>query len=136
MGVVYRAQDTRLNRPVALKVLKGDLVADPDRNKRFLREARAAAAVTHPAIAQIYDVGEEEGRLYMAMEFIEGKTLRRLIRHDGLEIQAGLDIALQAADGLARAHRAGIVHRDVKSDNIMVHLLQRILTVKLRSLQI
>ena len=117
MGVVYRARDTRLNRPVALKVLKSELVSDPDRRQRFVREARAAAAITHPAIAQIYDVDEQDGTIFIAMEFVEGRTLRELIAHKELDLQSAVEIAIQISDGLAKAHDKGIVHRDIKSDN-------------------
>ena len=120
MGVVYRAYDTRLNRPVALKVLKSELVSDPDRRQRLVREARAAAAITHPAIAQIYDVDEENGTIFIAMEFVEGRTLRALITDKELDLQSAIEIAIQVSDGLAKAHDKGIVHRDIKSDNIML----------------
>ena len=120
MGVVYRARDTRLNRPVALKVLKSELVSDPDRRQRFVREARAAAAITHPAIAQIYDVDEQDGTIFIAMEFVEGRTLRELIADKELDLQSSIEIAIQITEGLAKAHDKGIVHRDIKSDNIMV----------------
>jgi len=120
MGVVYRARDSRLDRPVALKVLKPELVADVERRQRFLREARSAAAVTHPAIAQIYDVDEQDGKIFIAMEFVEGKTLRQLVTDQELDLQSSVQIAIQVADGLSKAHDKGIVHRDIKSDNIMV----------------
>jgi len=120
MGVVYRARDVRLDRPVALKVLKPDLTVDRDRQRRFLQEARAASAVTHPAIAQIYDVDEVEGMTFIAMEFIEGQTVRQLITNRELDLLGAVEIALQVSEGLNRAHKANIVHRDIKSDNIMV----------------
>ena len=120
MGVVYRARDTRLERPVALKVLKPELVADPDRRARFLSEARTAAALTHPAIAQVYDIDEDEGITFIAMEFVDGRTITRLITDGELDLLGSIDIGLQVAEGLARAHEAGIIHRDIKSDNIMV----------------
>ena len=120
MGVVYRARDTRLNRPVALKVLTPERVSDPDRRQRFVREARAAAAITHPAIAQIYDVDEQDGTIFIAMEFVEGRTLRELIADKELDLQSAIEVAIQISDGLAKAHDKGIVHRDIKSDNIMV----------------
>jgi serine/threonine protein kinase len=120
MGVVYRAVDTRLHRPVALKVLAEDLVHDPDRRARFLQEARAASAVNHPAIAQIYDVGEFEGTTFLAMELVEGRTVRQLVADRELDVLGAVEIALQVARGLAAAHEAGIVHRDIKSDNVMV----------------
>jgi len=120
MGVVYKAQDVRLGRPVALKILKTELTADPDKKRRFLQEARAASAVTHPAIAQIYDVDEIEGKTFMVMEFVEGKTVSQLIADRELDLIGAVEIAFQVADGLAHAHKANIVHRDIKSDNIMV----------------
>ncbi len=120
MGVVYRARDTRLERPVAIKLLKPELVADPDRKSRFLREARAAAAVSHPAIAQVYDIDEDEGTTFIAMEFVDGRTVGRLIAQGELDLLGSVEIALQIAEGLAKAHEANIIHRDIKSDNIMV----------------
>lgn len=120
MGVVYRARDVRLDRPVALKVLRADLTADSDRRRRFLQEAKAASAVTHPAIAQIYDVDEVSGTTFIAMEFVEGKTVSQLIDKRELDLIGSVEIALQVAEGLSKAHEANIVHRDIKSDNIMV----------------
>ena len=120
MGVVYRAQDTRLHRPVALKVLSPEFTADDDRRRRFLQEARTAGSLSHPAIAQIYDVDEAEGVTFIAMEFVEGKTVRQLIVDRELDLPGAVEIAIQAAEGLAKAHEKGIVHRDIKSDNIMV----------------
>ena len=120
MGVVYRARDTRLERPVAIKLLKPELVADPDRKSRFLREARAAAAVSHPAIAQVYDIDEDGGTTFIAMEFVDGRTVGHLIAQGELDLLGSVEIALQIAEGLAKAHEANIIHRDIKSDNIMV----------------
>ncbi len=120
MGVVYRARDVRLDRPVALKVLRADLTANADRRRRFLQEAKAASAVTHPSIAQIYDVDEVEGTTFIAMEFVEGKTVSQLIDKKELDLIGSVEIALQVAEGLSKAHEANIVHRDIKSDNIMV----------------
>jgi len=120
MGAVYRARDTRLDRPVAFKVLKPELVARADARARFLREARSAAATTHAAIAQIYDVDEQDGTIFIAMEFVEGRTLRSLIKEKALDLQRSIEIATQVSEGLAKAHAKGIVHRDIKSDNIMV----------------
>jgi serine/threonine protein kinase len=120
MGVVYRALDTKLHRPVALKLLKPELVADPIRKSRFLVEAQSAAAVTHPAIASIYDIDEADGTMFIAMEFIEGRTVGRLIAEGELDLQGAVEIGHQIAEGLARAHEAKIIHRDIKSDNIMV----------------
>jgi len=120
MGVVYRARDTRLNRPVAIKLLSPVLVANSERRNRFIQEARAAAALNHPAIAQVYDIDEVEGRLFIVMEFIAGRTVGRLITDRELDLLSAVEIALQVTEGLARAHEAGILHRDIKSDNIMV----------------
>ncbi len=120
MGVVYRAQDTKLNRPVALKVLKPELTANQDKLNRFLREARSAAAVTHPAITQIYDVDKADGTAFIAMEYVEGNTVSRLIKNRELDLLGSVEIALQVAEGLEQAHKANIVHRDIKSSNIMV----------------
>ena len=118
--MVYRARDVRLDRPVAIKILRAELTANPDRRRRFLLEARAASAVTHPSIAQIYDVDEVEGMTYIAMEYVEGQTVGQLIRKRELDLIGSIEIALQVAEGLSKAHEANIVHRDIKSDNIMV----------------
>jgi predicted Ser/Thr protein kinase len=120
MGVVYRARDTRLDRLVALKTLPPGLVADPERKSRFLLEARSAAAVSHPAIAQVYDIDEADGNLFIAMEYIDGRTVSKLIADGELDVLGAIEIVLQVAEGLAKAHDAGILHRDIKSDNIMV----------------
>jgi len=120
MGVVYRARDTRLQRPVALKLLKAEIVADPVRKRRFLLEAQSAAAITHPAIAQIYDVDEADGEMFIAMEFVKGRTVGLLIAEKELDLEGAVEIGLQVAEGLAKAHEANIIHRDIKSDNIMV----------------
>lgn len=117
---MYRARDVRLNRPVALKVLKSDLTTNRDRQRRFLQEARAASAVTHPAIAQIYDVDEVDEITFIAMEFVDGQTVGQLIAKRELDLAGSVEIALQVSEGLSRAHEANIVHRDIKSDNIMV----------------
>lgn len=120
MGVVYRALDTRLQRPVALKFLGKELTGDSDRRKRFLLEARAAARISHPSIAQMYDVDEEEGAIFIAMELVEGRTVRDLILSKELDVLGAIDIALQVAQGLAKAHEMGIVHRDIKPANIIL----------------
>jgi len=120
MGVVYRAQDLKLNRPVALKMLKADLTADPDRLKRFLQEARAAAAINHPSIAQVYDIDTVDETTFIVMEFIEGQTVGKLIANKELDLIGSVEIALQVAEGLAKAHKSKIIHRDIKSENIMV----------------
>jgi predicted Ser/Thr protein kinase len=120
MGTVYRARDTRLQRPVALKLLAADLTSDGDRRRRFLQEARSAAQISHPAVAQIYDVDEADGVTFIAMELVEGDTVRRLIQQKDLDLLGALEVGIQVGEGLARAHELGIVHRDIKSENIMV----------------
>jgi Tol biopolymer transport system component len=120
MGEVYRARDTRLGREVAVKVLPGELSEDRDRLARFEGEARSASALNHPNIVTIYDVGESEAGPYIAMELVVGSTLRQLLAEASLPIKRVLQIAAQAADGLARAHAAGIVHRDLKPENLIV----------------
>jgi hypothetical protein len=120
MGVVYRARDTRLGRAVALKLLPPEWTSDPDRKRRFLQEARAACAVNHPALTQIYDVGENEGGVFIAMELVEGRTVESLIRAQELDLPGTIEIGVQVAGGLQKAHAAGIIHRDVKPSNVMV----------------
>jgi len=120
MGEVYLAQDTKLDRRVALKVLPGEVAANRDRMERFVREAKAAAALNHPNIAHIYEIGEAGGINFIAMEFIEGVTLREKIHRERTELRKLLRLLQHAAEGLARAHAAGIVHRDLKPDNIMI----------------
>jgi predicted Ser/Thr protein kinase len=120
MGVVYKARDTRLERPVALKFLPAEFTADADRKRRFFQEARAASAVNHPAIAQIYDVDEADGQSFIAMELVEGKTVRALLQARELDVLGAVTIAAQVAEGLAKAHEAGIVHRDIKAENVVV----------------
>ena len=120
MGVVYKALDVRLQRPVALKMLAPGLVSDPERRTRFLREAQSAAVLNHPAIAQVYDIDEADGGIFIAMEYVDGKTVTRLIADGELDLMGAVEIAHQIAGGLAKAHEANIIHRDIKSDNIMV----------------
>jgi serine/threonine protein kinase/tetratricopeptide (TPR) repeat protein len=120
MGLVYKAEDERLRRPVALKLLPPGFVADAERRERFLREAQAAAAVRHPSIAAIYEVGEDGDAVYIAMELVEGRTLRSLIDETPLAISEALRIAIEIASGLERAHTAGVIHRDLKPENVMV----------------
>ena len=121
MGEVYRARDSRLGRIVAVKVLRPDVAADPDRIERFEREARAASALNHPNIVTIYDVGVEGGMSYIAMEWVDGSPLRDLVaRARPQAIPTVVSIGAQIAEGLGVAHAAGIVHRDLKPDNVMV----------------
>src|ERR671932_2860241 len=121
MGAVYRAHDEKLGRVVALKVLPPEAVAQPDRRRRFLQEARAASALNHPHILTVYEVGEEDGKPFIAMEYVEGETLRQRLASRPLPLKEALDIALQIAEGLAKAHEHGIVHRDLKPENLMVN---------------
>jgi len=120
MGKVYLAQDTKLDRKVALKILPAELAANRDRMERFIREAKAAAALNHPNIAHIYEIGESDGTHYIAMEFIDGETLREKIHRDKAPLPQLLEYLIQVAQGLTKAHAAGIVHRDLKPDNIMI----------------
>ena len=120
MGEVYLAQDTKLDRKVALKILPADLAANQDRMRRFVQEAKAAAALNHPNIAHIYEIGESDGMNFIAMEFIDGVTLREKIHQERTELRKLLRFLQHAAEGLAKAHAAGIVHRDLKPDNIMI----------------
>ncbi len=120
MGEVHRARHLKLRRDVAIKVLPTDLAADRTRLARFEREARTASALNHPNIVTIYDIAEHEGTTYIAMELVEGRTLRDLIAEGPLPVERTLRITDQLADGLAKAHAAGIVHRDIKPANVMV----------------
>jgi len=120
MGIVYRARDTRLNRSVALKVLPPELIRDEDRRRRFLQEAKAASAVNHPAIAQIYDIEESGDMTFIVMEYVDGSTLHDMVARRELDLPAAVEVGIQVGDALARAHEAGIVHRDIKPENIMV----------------
>ncbi len=120
MGVVYRALDTHLDRRVAIKVLRAEAVADPDRKKRFIQEARLASSLSHPNIITIYDIACAEGVDYIAMEYVAGRTLDQVIGRRGLPCVEALKYAIPVAAALARAHKAGIVHRDLKPANIIV----------------
>ena len=120
MGVVYKAEDVRLKRPVALKFIPEDLARDGVALARFRREAEAASALNHPHICIVYDIGDADGRPFIAMEYVAGRTLDHLIGRKGLELPDALRCAIQIADALAKAHAAGIVHRDLKPSNLMV----------------
>src|SRR6476620_9208057 len=120
MGEVYLAHDEALDRGVALKSLPADLAAKKDRMERFVREAKAAAALNHPNIAHIYEIGESEGINFIAMEFVDGDTLRQLIYGKSSDLKKLLRYLQHTAEALAKAHSTGIVHRDLKPDNIMV----------------
>ena len=120
MGEVYRAKDLELGREAAIKVLRKELASQPDALKRFEREARTASALNHPNIITIYHIGEHKGARYIAMELVEGQTLRALLSESPLSVKKTLDLATQIARGLAKAHAAGIVHRDLKPENLMV----------------
>jgi serine/threonine protein kinase len=121
MGVVYKARDTRLNRLVAIKTLPAKMVADVARKRRFIQEAKAASALSHPNITYIYDIDHVEDVDFMVMEFVGGKTLDRLIPRRGMEFSDVLNYGAQIADALAAAHAAGIVHRDLKPGNVIVN---------------
>jgi len=120
MGVVYKAEDIKLERAVALKFLPAELTGDPDARERFAREAKAAAALSHPHICTVYEIGEEENRYFIAMECIEGQSLKQKILKGPPNQTEALDIAIQVAEGLEEAHKKGIIHRDIKPGNIML----------------
>ncbi len=120
MGEVYLAQDTKLDRKVALKILPAEVAANRDRMERFIREAKSAASLSHPNIAQIFEIGEHDSTQYIAMEYIEGVTLRYQIHGEHTELRKLLRRLQHVAEGLAKAHESGIVHRDLKPDNIMI----------------
>ena len=120
MGQVYRALDTRLDRTVAIKTLPANATADPDLRQRFEREAKVLSSLSHPYICTLYDVGQQDGADYLVMEYLEGQTLARRLEKGALPFDQALQYAAQIAGALDKAHRAGIVHRDVKPANIFL----------------
>src|SRR5438128_7794980 len=120
MGEVYLAQDTKLDRKVALKILPADVAAHPDRMKRFVQEAKTASALNHPNIITIHEIDETDSGHFIATEFIEGETLRDRMRTTPMKLGEALDVAVQITSALSAAHAAGIVHRDIKPENIML----------------
>src|SRR5258705_1485701 len=120
MGAVYKAYDNKLHRVVALKVLPPEFVSQQDRRRRFFQEARAASALNHPHILTVYEVGEDDGKPYIAMEYIEGQTIRQKIKAKAMQLNEALDVSIQIADGLGKAHELGIIHRDLKPENLML----------------
>src|SRR5215831_1444222 len=120
MGEVYLARDTKLDRNVALKILRGDVAANPDRMRRFVQEAKAVSALNHPNIVTIHEIDQADSVPFITTEFIDGETLRERARRGPVKIREVLDAATQIANALSAAHAAGIVHRDIKPDNVML----------------
>jgi serine/threonine protein kinase len=120
MGDVYRARDTRLGRQVAIKFIAGDIAADAMATERLAREARLTSSLNHPNIVTVHDVGEAGGQPYLVMELVEGRSLQEFIADGRIPLPRVLDLAAQIADGLAAAHDAGVIHRDLKPRNVML----------------
>src|SRR5262245_37211798 len=120
MGEVYLAQDTRLDRTVALKILPAEMASDPERMRRFVQEAKAASALSHPNVAHIYEIGEANGTNFIAMEYVDGQTLDAKLKGRALETAEIIEIATQVADALDEAHSKGITNRDIKPSNVMI----------------
>jgi serine/threonine protein kinase len=120
MGVVYKAEDTKLKRMVALKFLPSHISESPEEKARFIHEAQSASALNHPNITTIHEIDEFEGQMFTVMEYCEGRTLKQIIEEETLSIKKVLDIGIQICEGLTAAHNKEIVHRDIKSDNIML----------------
>src|SRR5215471_1619435 len=120
MGVVYLAEDTQLDRKVAIKFLPSEFVADEQAKRRLIREAKAAAKLDHPNICAIYEVAEEDGRAFIVMQYVDGETLASRIQCAPLAMKEALDIGAQVADALSEAHSRAIIHRDIKPQNIML----------------
>src|SRR5438132_7663000 len=120
MGEVFRASDTRMHRMVAIKILPREKIADPERKRRFLQEARAASALNHPNIVTLHDISSDSGIDYLVMEYVPGKPLNLLIQPEGLPLAEVIGYATQMASALAAAHAAGVVHRDIKPANMIV----------------
>jgi len=120
MGIVYKAEDTKLKRSVALKFLPPELIQDEEARARFILEAQTAAGLSHPNICTIHEINEEDGESFIAMEYVDGETLKARIKKGPLELDEAVNITLQVAEGLEEAHKKGIIHRDIKSANIMI----------------